>query len=68
MLEFLMSAPFLIGLAIGAVLGVFAGIGLGRRSNHANAAYDKIRREAAELRDQLADAKAELQGRLNRDE
>lgn len=50
------------------VLGAFFGVGLGRRSNHANAAYDKIRREAAELRDQLADAKAELQDRINRDE
>lgn len=66
MLEFLMSAPFLIGLAIGAVLGVFSGIGLGRRSNHANAAYDKIRREAAELRDQLSDARAELADRMPR--
>ena len=55
-------------LALAFVLGAFLGVGLGRRSNHANAAYDKIRREAAELRDQLSDAKAELQDRIDRGE
>lgn len=61
MLEFLMSAPFLIGLAIGAVLGVFSGIGLGRRSARANAFYDQTR-------DKYDEASTKIRDRLDGDE
>ena len=53
MFEFILSLPFLVGLVIGALVGV----GLGRRSKRANAIYDRARTEwderEAELRDQI---------------
>lgn len=39
MFEFILSLPFLVGLVLGALIGV----GLGRRSTTANEFYDRAR-------------------------
>ena len=50
----------LITLAAALVLGVFIGVGLGRRSSKANEYYDRIRKEADELRERAERAEAQL--------
>lgn len=53
MFEFILSLPFLVGLVLGALIGV----GLGRRSVTANEAYDRARAQwdlrEAQLREQI---------------
>lgn len=53
----------LVALAAALVVGGFIGVGLGRRSNTANDYYDRIRKEADELREQLREAEAQLRAR-----
>jgi len=57
MFDFILSFPFIVGLSLGALAGAFIGLGLGRRSERANEAYDRIRAEAKireqQLRDQI---------------
>lgn len=56
MIEFL-SLQFLIGAGLGLIAGAFIGVGLGRRSNTANDAYDRARASwelrEAQLREQI---------------
>lgn len=54
MFEFFLSLPFLVGLVLGALIGV----GLGRRSKTANAAYDRMRDRAERAEQQLRDWQA----------
>lgn len=53
MFEFFLSLPFLVGLVLGALIGV----GLGRRSVTANDAYDRARAawdlRESQLREQI---------------
>lgn len=55
MFEFILSLPFLVGLVLGALIGV----GLGRRSKTANEYYDRAR-AAWDLRE------AQLQAEIDR--
>lgn len=55
MFEFILSLPFLVGIVLGALLGV----GLGRRSTTANEFYDRAR-AAWDLRE------AQLQAEIER--
>lgn len=52
MFEFILSLPFLVGLVLGALIGV----GLGRRSTTANEFYDRAR-AAWDLREAQLQAK-----------
>ena len=54
MFEFILSLPFLVGLVLGALIGV----GLGRRSKTANEYYDRAR-AAWDLRE--AQLRAEIE-------
>lgn len=50
-------------LAAVLLIGGFIGVGLGRRSSTANAYYDRVRKEADELREKLREAEAKLRER-----
>lgn len=64
MFEFILSFQFLVGLGVGAVLGAFVGVGLGRRSNTANEFYDRTQAkwelERAELEEKIASLKQKI--------
>lgn len=55
----------ILALAAALVIGGFIGVGLGRRSTTANAYYDRFRKEADELREQLREAEAKLRSKAN---
>lgn len=53
----------ILALAAALVIGGFIGLGLGRRSATANTYYDRIRKEADELREKLREAEAQLRAK-----
>lgn len=54
-------------LALSLVLGVFIGIGVGRRSSTANRLYNEARREADDLREQVRVAQAKFRAKVQDD-
>lgn len=67
MFEFIVSLPFAVGLTVGAVLGAFVGVGLGRRSNTANEFYDRTQAKfdlkKAELEEEIRSLKEKLKNK-----
>lgn len=56
----------IIALALGLVIGAFIGVGLGRRSSTANEYYDRMRKEADDLRARAEQAEAQLRASLKK--
>lgn len=54
----------ILALAVGLLIGGFIGVGLGRRSTTANAYYDRIRKEADDLRARAEIAEAKLRDKI----
>jgi hypothetical protein len=65
MFEFIFSAEFITAAIVFSAAGAFLGVGLARRSQTANAYYDRIRAKWDEEREELRRRIRELEARSN---